>query len=102
MVDASTQQVNVQPTYYFMGQISKFVVPGSIRVHVMNFLDSSSVTPIDGKNSNGQNVQLAYCGKNISPQRWSYNNSQIVIGGSNMCMDDMGWSKNGSANVQIW
>eukprot|EP01091_Cochliopodium_minus_P009727 TRINITY_DN2458_c0_g1_i1.p1 TRINITY_DN2458_c0_g1~~TRINITY_DN2458_c0_g1_i1.p1 ORF type:complete len:621 (+),score=175.45 TRINITY_DN2458_c0_g1_i1:33-1895(+) len=104
LVDSSTQQVNVQPTFYYMGQISKFVLPDSRRVEILNYLNAKDIVPISGSFQNGQNVQLAYCGSNISSQQFKFNlvTSQINVVGTDFCLDDMNLGSLSGSNVQIW
>eukprot|EP01091_Cochliopodium_minus_P005124 TRINITY_DN150_c0_g1_i2.p2 TRINITY_DN150_c0_g1~~TRINITY_DN150_c0_g1_i2.p2 ORF type:complete len:282 (+),score=86.36 TRINITY_DN150_c0_g1_i2:1083-1928(+) len=104
LVDTSNQKVEVQPKYYYMGQISKFVVPGSIRVQTINFLNSKNIIPIDGQNYEGENVQLSYCGSEISSQKWSYNSftKHIYLEETDLCLDDSKFNETNNPNVVVW
>jgi len=83
------QTILVQPSYYYMGQISKYLVPGSVRISsTLNIALPANVTSV-APLASGDNVILWQC--NGSPtQRWvvpaAGSAGNISVLGSNLCL----------------
>ena len=102
-VDASTQQINVQPTFYFFGQVSKYVKVGSVRVETTEYINSQ-VGPLYGSLRNGYNAQVFRCGEKVGSQRWDIDSltNQVKVSGTNFCLDDQNFGKNNKSNAQVY
>lgn len=102
IADIEAQSIYFQPSFYYMGQISKYVPRNSIRIGTsafVNFLTPSGQQP---NVENGYNVIISEC--NGAPnQLWNLNsNSEIILENSSMCLDIENWDLNNGANVQTY
>eukprot|EP00762_Andalucia_godoyi_P006162 ANDGO_01700.mRNA.1 Putative glucosylceramidase 4 len=98
-VDTASGVFYVQPSYYYMGQISKFVVPNSVRIGLDLNISFANVPVSEKPNvGDGDNVFLWAC--DASPrQRFT---STFSLENSNMCLDIQDKSTADGANVQVW
>jgi glucosylceramidase len=97
------QSLLIQPSYYYMGQISKYVIPGSVRVSInVNVQMSSNATALPASLAAGDNVVMWKC--NGSPsQRWNVTSSgTLALRNSQLCLNTMSTSATASGtNAQL-
>jgi len=104
ITDPIAQQLYIQPSYYYMGQISKFVPRGSTRIHTDTHAHYDTPVGQVPYTENGFNVILAEC--NGAPnQLWSVSKTDqtVKLAASSMCLDmDTGTTSEDAPNAQIY
>ena len=102
-MDATSQQVHVQPPYYFYGQITKFVEVGSVRVETTETFNTS-ISALFGGVKEETNVEVFRCGPLLGTQRWDINQAtnEVKLHGTTYCMDDMNLGTQNGSNTQVY
>lgn len=97
-VDSSTDSFTVQPSFYYIGHVSRYFVPGSVRIGLNVALSLNKVhsAPLS---QNGDSVFLWQCDGGPR-QRWQSN--FILQNSTFMCMDIVDKSRSIYAPLQVW
>mgnify|MGYP005993014107 CR=1 FL=1 len=104
IADVLKQQIYIQPSFYYMGQISKFVPPGSVRIASSGHITFNTPAGQAPYVQNSFNVIASAC--NGAPnQLWNSSWGRGVTVGltnSEMCLDVENWDADNGANVQVY
>lgn len=91
-----------QPAYYYIGQLSKFITPGSVRVGIDWDFQAPTAIP---EATNGEDVIMWRCNGNPR-QKWTWpanggtGNIQVQQS-SPQCANVQNFDQNNGANVQV-
>lgn len=103
IADIENQSIYMQPSFFYMGQISKFIPPGSTRISSSSQVYYDTPQGSQPYVENGFNVIVSSC--NGAPnQLWNsnWNNDNALLMNSNMCLDVENQSTDDGANVQVY
>ena len=109
VADDEKQEIFIQITYYYMGHISKFILPNYQRVYsdADVIFEASTVAPsgVDQPDVvylfDGMNIVLWDC-QNSPQQQFVYSNNVLYINSTEQCLNIQNESTDDGANVQLY
>ena len=85
----------MQASYYYMGHFSRYILPGSKRIHLKNLVETQAPPLEPGDVKNGQALLFAPCDGN-DVQKWSMDSDgSLIIPGTNEAKASEGFEHGG-------